>query len=207
MAQYNNLPIYSLILNDEEINDGCYKISLVEAPAIDETFLKFKKDSARLDFAVQDATKRIVTGIAMRADYPIYRNQDGKEFYVVFPKETIEKMMYKFMKEQNQFNISLDHTDDVDNCYVVESYIVNKERGICPKEYSNIEDGSWVVSVKIENDDVWSKIINNEVIGFSIETLMTVGKFSDEKHDEHVEQAKKLGITPKELEKLLEIFK
>ena len=199
----NNLPVYSLILNDEN-NTGCYKISLVEEPAVEENFLKFSKQKQYSNFAIQDNTKHIVTGIAMRANYPIYRNQDGREFYVVFSKETVEKMMCKFMKEQHQFNISIGHEIDVDNCYVVETYLVNKERCICPKEFMDIEDGSWIISIKIDNEDVWNKIINNEVKGFSIETLMLTNDFTKEYNRD---KAKQLGITTKELEKLLDIFK
>ena len=34
------------------------------------------------------------------------------------------------------------------------TYFIDKERGICPKEFAEIEDGSWIVSVKINNEDI-----------------------------------------------------
>ena len=79
--------------------------------------------------------------------------------------------MQKFAKDNNGFNISLQHELDVKDCYVVESYLINKERGIVPQEFSDIEDGSWVVSVKIENPKVWEYIKEGNCSGFSIEIL------------------------------------
>ena len=203
----NNLPLYELLFDDTDNNNtlGCSKISLVESPAVEEFFLKFSKDEQEKEhksFYFKDDSKHIVTGIAMRADYPIYRNQDGQEFYVQFSKDTIDKMMQKFMKEQRLFDISLDHNQDVRDCYLIESFIINKERGICPNEFSDVEDGSWIISVKIENQDVWNKICSGEVKGFSIETEMIANAFSNQK-----QKAKELGISVDELTKLFSIFK
>ena len=202
----NNLPLYELMFDDNDDNAlGCSKISLVENPAVEEFFLKFSKDVEEKEhrsFYFKDDSKHIVTGIAMRADYPIYRNQDGQEFYVQFSKDTIDKMMQKFMKEQRLFDISLDHNQDVRDCYLIESFIINKERGICPNEFSDVEDGSWIISVKIENKDVWDKICSGEVKGFSIETEMIANAFSNQK-----QKAKELGISVDQLTKLFSIFK
>ena len=201
----NNLPLYELMFDDNDSTLGCSKISLVEEPAVEEFFLKFSKDEQEKEhksFYFKDDSKHIVTGIAMRADYPIYRNQDGQEFYVQFSKDTIDKMMQKFMKEQRQFDISLDHNKDVRDCYLIESFIINKERGICPNEFSDVEDGSWIISVKIENQDVWNKICSGEVKGFSIETEMIANAFSNQK-----QKAKELGISVDELTKLFSIFR
>ena len=193
------------MFDDNDSTLGCSKISLVEEPAVEEFFLKFSKDDQEKEhesFYFTDDSKHIVTGIAMRADYPIYRNQDGQEFYVQFSKDTIDKMMQKFMKEQRLFDISLDHNQDVRDCYLIESFIINKERGICPNEFRDAEDGSWIISVKIENPDVWNKICSGEVKGFSIETEMIANAFSKQK-----QKAKDLGISMDELTKLFSIFK
>ena len=201
----HNLPLYELMFDDNDSTLGCSKISLVESPAVEEFFLKFSKDEQEKEhksFYFKDDSKHIVTGIAMRADYPIYRNQDGQEFYVQFSKDTIDKMMQKFMKEQRLFDISLDHKQDIKDCYLIESFIINKERGICPNEFSDVEDGSWIISVKIENQDVWNKICSGEVKGFSIETEMIASAFSNQK-----QKAKELGISVDELIKIVSIFR
>ena len=167
----NGLPCYSLNIDDSE-NTGCFKISLVDFPAVETSFLCFNAEPEKFNFKVTDDEKHIVTGIALRCNVPIYRvAPDGTEYYVLFTKETVEHIMQKFAKDNNAFNISVQHELDVKDCYVVESYLINKERGIVPQEFSDIEDGSWVVSVKIENPKVWEYIKEGNCSGFSIEIL------------------------------------
>lgn len=167
----NGLPCYSLNIDDSE-NTGCFKISLVDFPAVETSFLCFNAEPEKFNFKVTDDEKHIVTGIALRCNVPIYRvAPDGTEYYVLFTKETVEHIMQKFAKDNNAFNISIQHELDVKDCYVVESYLINKERGIVPQEFSDIEDGSWVVSVKIENPKVWEYIKEGNCSGFSIEIL------------------------------------
>ena len=154
----NGLPCYSLNIDDSE-NTVCFKISLVDFPAVETSFLCFNAEPEKFNFKVTDDEKHIVTGIALRCNVPIYRvSPDGTEYYVLFTKDTVEHIMQKFAKDNNGFNISIQHELDVKDCYVVESYLINKERGIVPQEFSDIEDGSWVVSVKIENPKVWQYI-------------------------------------------------
>lgn len=165
-----NLPIYDIDVDDQDY--GCYKISIVEDPAVETLCLKFSKDESQdFKFQITDEEQHIISGIAIRADYPIYRNQDGEEFFIRFTKDNILKIVLKFMKEKNTANISLEHSTDVLNCFLFESYIINKERGICPKEFIDIEDGSWFCSVKIDNDEVWKYLKEHGTQGFSIEIL------------------------------------
>ena len=168
---YKNLPLYNLVIDDDDTL-GVDKISLVTYPAVEENFLLFDETKrADYSFSIQNEEKRIVSGIAMVADRPIYRETpDKKGYYVVFSKETIEKIAHRFAKNNYAFNISVGHKVDVPDCYVVESFIINKERGICPKEFADVEDGSWYTSVKIDNQELWDEIKNGEGLnGFSVE--------------------------------------
>ena len=177
---YKNLPLYNLVIDDDDTL-GVDKISLVDLPAVEENFLLFD-DTKHIDysFSVQNEEKRLVSGIAMVADRPIYRETpDKKGYYVVFSKETIEKIAHRFAKNNYAFNISVGHKVDVPDCYVVESFIINKERGICPKEFADVEDGSWYTTVKIDNDTVWDAIKNGEGLnGFSVEIRAIAEEFN-----------------------------
>ena len=203
----NGLPCYSLNIDDSE-NTGCFKISLVDFPAIETSFLCFDKEPEKFNFKVTDDEKHIVTGIALRCNVPIYRvSPDGTEYYVLFTKETVEHIMQKFAKDNNGFNISIQHELDVKDCYVVESYLINKERGIVPQEFSDIEDGSWVVSVKIENPKVWQYIKEGNCSGFSIEILAIPealkAAIKKDKEDYNKEIDKLKGV----LKEMFDIFK
>ena len=149
---------------------GIEAISLVEKPAMERDFLCFKNEPVKLAF---DSSKHCITGVICLADTPIYRfSKEYGEYWVIFTKEAIRQMVQKFAKD-NLFNaVNLQHDDNryVDDVYMFESYIVDKERGICPKEFGEIPDGSWIGTYKVENEDLWQEIINGkELNGFSLQ--------------------------------------
>lgn len=181
------MKVFYIKINDNDIT-GINAISLVDMPAVQKDFLCFNKDSelVKLNF---NQSKHIITGVVCLADTPIYRfNQKYGEYYVVFSKDTIEKMVEKFSKQDLFKSVNLQHDDNkfVDNVYMVESFIVNKERGICPVEFSDIPDGSWICSFKVENDEVWDEIINgNKLNGFSLQGMFDLEeKFEEQRHEE-----------------------
>lgn len=165
------LPIYNINIDLTDQETGMYTVSLVDLPAVECNFLTFDKESPiALKF---DSDKHIITGVALRADYPIYRNNRLGEHYVVFTKETIRNCVEKFSKLGFNNFVNIDHNENnyVDNITMIESFIIDKERGICPIEFSNIEDGSWIVSYKVNDLNLWDKIKSGEVKGFSIEGI------------------------------------
>ena len=165
------LPIYNIQIDLMDNETGCYTISMVESPAVEVDFLAFNKD-----YPVQlqlNSDKHIVTGIALRADYPIYRNNRYGEHYVVFTKDTIKQIIEKYSKYgfNNLVNIEHNENNYVNDVVMIESYIIDKANGINPSTFSEIEDGSWVVTFKVNNLNLWDKIKSGEVKGFSIEGI------------------------------------
>ena len=167
-----NLPIYELMLDKDD--DGVYCISLVDKPAIEQDFLVFDAQD-ELQFTKVDEEKHIVYGPAMIPDMLIYRkDQRGREYYVKFSKETIAQIAQKFHKDNCIYNISLGHEIDVNDCYVFTSYLIDRENGLDPVQFRNIADGSWIVGVKVDNDNVWNAIKNTDLLrGFSVEVIAT----------------------------------
>ena len=91
----NKLPIYRIQLGDAE---GIKIMSLVESPAVEIDFLKFAEQTP-LQFSI-DEEERVVFGVALRADYPIYRISPRiGEYYVVFERDTIKQLFEKFLIE------------------------------------------------------------------------------------------------------------
>lgn len=165
-----NLPLYNITPDMTDENQGMFLVSLVEEPAVEIDFLAFAKEN--MLFAVQDAEKHIVTGVSILADTPIYRRNKNGEFYVQFRKEDIPAIVEKFMQRglSNFINIQHDETTlSNTDAVLVESYFVNKERGIVPNEFANVTDGSWITSYKILNEDIWQQIKSGDLKGFSIE--------------------------------------
>jgi len=166
------LPIYKMIIGDTE-NTEVNFVSLVDAPAIERMWLKFNEHKEPLKF-VADKERQILTGVLMVADLPIYRRDEKLgEYYVVFDKDNIEKAAQKFFKNGYNSNINIMHTqgEKVEGAYLFESFIVDKSRGIsAPKGFEDVTEGTWIGSVKVENKDVWDRLIKSEsLMGFSVE--------------------------------------
>lgn len=168
---YKGLPIYWLDLDGE--TTGVEIVSLVDYPAIERDFIKLSK-TAEMKFSVNEE-KRIVSGPAMIPDMPIYRrNDDGFEYYVKYSKDAIKRIAEKFFADHNSTNVNLEHEVSVDGCVYFESYFIDQSRGILPAEFADLPDGTWVLSAKINNDDVWEKIKDGTLRGFSIEGYFAV---------------------------------
>ena len=167
------MKLYDIYIDPTDFETGMDAISLVADPAVEVDFLKFGKDKPMsLNFA--DEERHIITGVAILADTPIYRiAPDGTEYYVRFTKDCIRSLVEKYFKFGLTNSVNIEHKDNqfVDGVTMLESYIIDKERGICPNEFASAPDGSWVVSYKVNNLDVWDKIKTGEVMGFSIQGI------------------------------------
>lgn len=166
-----NLPVYECIINESLENElQVEKISFVDKPAIEKNFMAFNE--ARLRFSVDDE-KRIVSGPAMLADMMIYRNDPLMgEYYTVFRKDTILSIVQKYFKQGYENKVNLMHSEDVNGVTVYESYIVDRALGKNPmKGYEDAADGSWFVSMKVDNEGVWEKVKSGELKGFSVEGI------------------------------------
>lgn len=168
----NEYKIYEALLSD--VTDGIYTVSLVDCPAVQSDFMCFNEQKP-LNFKVENEEKRLIMGVVMRADYPIYRiAPNGEEYYIKFSKETIEKLAEKMLFDNTSNNINLNHNpnDYVEDVYLREIFIKSVEKGINPKGFENIEDGSLFAVYKVHSDEVWERVKKGEFKGFSIEVLV-----------------------------------
>jgi len=138
------------------------------------------KDKYRQEFKIEDEEKRIVSGYFMKADLPIIRlNDDNEKYYVVFRKDTIEKIVNKFFKNGLNSNVNLMHDNNLQakGVYVIESLIIDSKRGIkAPKGFENAPDGSWWGSMRVENDEIWAMVKDGSFKGFSVEGMFGQAK-------------------------------
>lgn len=179
------LPIYKLRINISDIESGVDYVALVDNPAIERNWMAFNK-SKMLSFTATQADKRIVAGPLMIADMPIYRRDaDGREYYVVFERDTIEQIVHKFYREKltDKVNVMHDKNMDIKRAYMVGSFIIDRAHGIVPPDgYEDLTDGSWFGFYKIEDNVLWDDFIKTGVFkGFSVE-----GAFMPEKSEDNV---------------------
>lgn len=167
--EYKGLPVFSVTLEDNNIFDN---ISLVDLPAIETDFIKMAEE-VEVKFAV-DKDKRIVSGPVIIPEQMIYRNDGKRQFYIKFSREAIEQMALRFFKDKRETEGNVMHQIPVNGITFFESYLLNKERNIAPKEFTDLPDGTWFVSAKVENEDVWTLVKEGKLRGFSIDAMVTM---------------------------------
>lgn len=169
----NNFKIVELILGDEE-EAGIDAISLVEHPAIEEDFIALKNE--RVEFKTIDEDKRIIIGLALIPNKPIYRrNDNGEEYYIYFSRKTVRQAAEGFLKKHKVHNATLEHQVKTDGVSVVESWIVEDVEKDKTAMYGlNASVGSWAVVQRVDNDEVWADVKAGKYRGLSIE-----GYFAD----------------------------
>ena len=165
--------IVELIL-DEEDAIGIEAISVVESPAIEEDFIALKNQEFKL--AEVDKEKRILMGAALIPNKPIYRRNEDNEYYIYFSRDTVRKASELFFINGNQNKSTLEHQMPLTGLSVVESWIVeDKEKDKTRMYDMEMPLGTWMVSMKVLNDDIWNNYVKTgKVKGFSIE-----GYFAD----------------------------
>jgi hypothetical protein len=118
-----------------------------------------------------DEEKRIVIGPAMVPDLKIFRkDKKGNPYYVTFKADTIRMIADKYMRNKYIDNNDTEHNGKAaDDVYVYESWIKEDEEDKSNKYgFGDLPVGTWFVSMKVRNDEVWKRIKSKELNGFSV---------------------------------------
>lgn len=182
-AKIQGIPVYEALIGGDGTGMTC--ISLVDSPAVLTTWQKFHDGEQVVraqQFAVADEERRIIRGVIMRADFPIYRitknEQTGKaeEYYLIYRADTIRAMAEKYLADGLQNSVSLDHDgQQVEGVQMVQLYIKDTAAGIAPEGFdTDIADGSLFAEFHVTNDEVWEQVKDGTFRGFSLEGLFAV---------------------------------
>jgi hypothetical protein len=187
------LPIY---LVDEE-NSEMLVNSIVGSPAHLKKAIKMSKQKP---LYLANDEKRIIKGVVLSADQPIYRRDEDGEYYVVFTAKSIRKLAEKYFSEGKYSLLNVEHNgqDSDDLGYLLETYFTEED-----SEFNGqpLKAGSWIASYKITSDDLWSEIKTGKFNGFSVEVI------SDLKPVNFKTQIKMSKETKTVLEKLGDLMK
>lgn len=178
----DGIPVYQALVESEG-DTGMLRISLVDDPAVQSDFLAFKNGAGRkvLSYAVQDEEKRLVLGVVMRADFPIYRrDEDGFEYYIIYKADTIRTMAEKYLAENRQNLVNLMHEDgtDQEGIQMVQYFIKDTDKGMAPAGFE-VADGSLLAEFHVTNDEVWDAIKAGTYKGFSLEGIFDLRPETD----------------------------
>jgi hypothetical protein len=171
------------------IDSDVYAISLVDCPAIEEDFIYLSKEKQEQVF-LEKEDKHLIVGAVLVPDKPIYRNNGKEEFYIQFSKETIEKLAYDYLMNGRMYSVTTDHKDIADDVCLVESWIKTSENDKSVDYGMNVPVGTWLCSMKVENEDVWGRIKSGELRGFSIESFVNLDEINLHKQDKDMVEEK-----------------
>jgi hypothetical protein len=161
---------YKVMFNEED-NEGVYAVSLVSDPAIGVQFITLSQQK-EIQLATINEEQRILLGAVLIPNQPIYRNQDGHEFNIVFPAETIKQVQQNFSRQGYQNNSTIEHSGtQIEDVTFVETWIKEDEVHDKSVHYGfNEPVGTWFAAMKVNNDEIWNDYVKTgKVKGFSID--------------------------------------
>jgi hypothetical protein len=159
--------------NRKKKNAGIKAMSIVEHPAMEVNFIKLAKEEKEIMLAV-DKKQHIITGPALIPNKKIYRSakslEDSEDGYIFFSADTIKKLAEAYMETEQMNEITLGHEGKTKDLKTIESWIVlDAEKDKAKVLGFDVPAGTWMLSHKVNNDDIWNKIENGELNGYSIE--------------------------------------
>lgn len=163
---------FELVINEEQNDLGVYAISMVESPAIEIDFVALNNhEDVKLQSYNED--KMVVVGAALVPDKPIYRvSPSGEEYNIVFSKDTVRIASQIYMRDARGRNVTIEHAYPTGGVYLTESWIVeDKEKDKSNFYNLDVPVGTWMISMKVDNKDVWSDVKKGRLLGFSIEGM------------------------------------
>lgn len=173
------------------IDSDVYAISLVDEPAIEETFIYLSKQEQKQIFLERE-DKHLIVGPVLIPNKPIYRNNGKEEFYIQFSADTIEKLAYEYLMNGRMYSVTTDHQDIADDICLVESWIKTSENDKSNDYGMELPIGTWMVSMKVENEDVWQRVKSGELRGYSIESFVNLDEIKLSKQDTNMTEQVKM---------------
>ncbi len=197
MRTYNSLPIFLVNVDDDDCT--ITTISLVDEPAMQLPMYCFGKDKEMVKYMFEDDSRHNIISCIVRTDYPILRmTEDGNPYYIVFNKETSEKLAQRLMTDGYQQNISLDHNGKlISGITLQEVFIKDTERGIDPKGYEDAAEGSLFGVYHIDDENLWNDVVEGRFGGVSLESYLSLESFKKidiikNNHKNHMSRIKEM---------------
>lgn len=171
----SEFPIYDVVFDEDAM--GITAVSLVDRPAIETDFIKFKEQEPVKLYLNEE--QRMIVGPALIPDKLIYRVMNGREFFIRFSKETITDLAFQFFERGWLNNVTIMHEEgetpfsclqegvECTNCWIeTEDYTEAREYGF------DLPEGTWMLGYHVIDDSIWEQIKKRELRGFSIEAFL-----------------------------------
>lgn len=198
-----NIPVYNCLIDENtEDQSGIYAISFVDVPANEIDFVTLAKQP-KLEWLNRDSKKQILTGVVLRPDQLIYRNDPRGEYYIRFSAEEIEKIAQKMMRTGIALqNTTHQHQNPLEGNFLTELWIVENPQHDKSQAlgFADLPKGTLMCSYKIANKHYWdTQVMTGNVRGFSLEGFFfqeisnnkTIKSITNQKQNEKMNQRNK----------------
>lgn len=185
-----------------------YGVSLVEDPAIEESYIALSKQKPAEVVTLEAEDRHLVVGPCLIPGQLIYRRDDytGEEYYLRFSAEAIAQLSRKFLSERY---VTIDHEREARGAYVSESWLkadMEKDKSVALGLNPDLPVGTWFLSTYIDSNELWEEVKDGRWTGYSIEAFVNVAEAefrSQERKDENKENKE---MKKNFLERLMALF-
>ncbi|QDP62838.1 MAG: putative peptidase [Prokaryotic dsDNA virus sp.] len=171
-----NTKIVELVISEDAQDLAIDAISLVSNPAIEENMVYMSKEKNNLTLAKVDEEKKEIISPALIPNKQIYRYDAStdSDYYVYFSPATVKEAAYLYLKNNNHHKATYEHQQRVSGVLTVESWIIEDPKKDKASLYGfSLPKGTWMVKMKVTNEDLWEEIKSGAVRGLSIEGYFT----------------------------------
>lgn len=166
-----------------------YAISLVECPAIESNFVYLSEEKP-IQVCLEQDEKHMVFGAVLIPDKPIYRYNQEEEYYLRFPKETIEVLAHEYLQNDNIYSFTQQHKDNADGVSIIESWVKTSNNDKSVDYGLDVPIGSWIIGAKIDNEEIWQGIKDGSMKGFSVESFLNFDEIMMNKQENKMTEEK-----------------
>lgn len=176
---------YEFIIDDNDIIDGVRFVSVVDNPAIRVSGVYFNDENKKESYKFKEINteKGILAGPIMIPDIRIYREDEIRgKFNGFFSKDTIERIVYRWSKNNFNNNINFNHTDKMANGVLIEYWLISDPTFDKSRIYGfNLPIGTWFGLVKFDDMEFFQDVVKNGFNSFSVEVNASLkANFSEE---------------------------
>lgn len=147
----------------------------------------WRLSTQEIKFSAENQHKRILTSPVLIPEQLIYRKLSDGECYVKATSETIEQLQQNFFKKQYNRNSTIEHDENqiIEGVYFFESWIVEDPNNDKSHSlgFSDLKKGTWMMSMKVENDQIWQDVLDGKYKGFSIDSQLGIEPLKKEKNN------------------------
>lgn len=181
------IPVYEMVLDDSD-ETGIKLMALVGDPAIGINFVKLEAEKARVRIALDAGDAQEVVGPVSIPNQYIYRHDaEMGAYYIFISQETIDRLHDKYTATGNVLKFNLNHEEETTEVVMKEIWKIEDPVHDKSKMYGfDLPVGTLMMKAKITSTELWNKIKNNDINGFSLEgnfllqpTLQKLSKEND----------------------------